>query len=414
LTCLHRQGTILMSVGVPSPVTVFFKVAEGRSLPWTSPLPSPISGPHVELHVCGRETVATYRILSCDGGGIRGLLSALIIRKLHSDFGILDRVNLFAGTSTGGIIALALAGRKSIDQVVGLYQDKDKVSQIFTRPSGVGTKAGELAKRAAVSAASKIPGMTKELIESLFIYQDQLWYPRYGGEGLRSVIAELFPTDPTLGSLGDQARVLVTTFQLLDKTEGSWRPVTLHNLPTPGNDPERSHVVESALCTSAAPTYFPPHKHSELGYCVDGGLFANNPSSLAMATAIEAGIPIESIRLLSIGTGGTKSSMTIPHTPLFSRGPENYGILGWLYPKRENDTPSYPMMNALFEAGSSTSDLISQQVLKDRYRRVQVPLKESIGLDDVGSSPVMIRTVESLFASDVWPKVRLWVEQNFT
>jgi uncharacterized protein len=366
-----------------------------------------------ELTATGRETVATYRILSCDGGGIRGLLSALIIRKLQSDFNILDRVNLFAGTSTGGIIALGLAGRKPIDQIVGLYQDKETVSRIFTRLSGLGTHVGELAKMAAASAAAKLPGMTKELIDSLLVHQNELWYPKYGSEGLRRVVSELFPSDPTLESLGDAARVLVTTFQLLDKTTDSWRPLTLHNLPTARDDLKRSHVVESALCTSAAPTYFPPHKHSTLGYCVDGGLFANNPSSLAVATAIEAGVSIDSIRLLSIGTGHTKSSMTIPHSPLFSRGPENYGILGWLYPKEEGNTPSYPMMNALFEAGSSTSDLISQQVLKDRYQRIEVPLKEGIGLDDVDSIPVMIKAAEALVASDVWPKVRTWVEQSF-
>jgi patatin-like phospholipase/acyl hydrolase len=358
--------------------------------------------------------VPTYRVLSCDGGGIRGLLSALIIRRLHSDFGILDRVNLFAGTSTGGIIALGLAGKKPIDQVVRLYQDKDTVSQIFTRPTRVGTTAGVLAKRAAIAAASKIPGMTPELIESLLKYQDELWYPKYGGEGLRRVVSELFPTDPTLASLGEEARVLVTTFQLLDKSESSWRAVTLHNLTTPDNDSQLSHVVESALCTSAAPTFFPPHKHSRLGYCVDGGLFANNPSGVALATAIQAGVPIESVRLLSIGTGRTKSSMTIPHTPLFRLGPENYGILGWLYPVRESDTPSFPMLNALLEAGSATSDLISQQVLKDRYCRIQVPLKESIGLDDLRSIPAINTAAEALFASDAWLRVRVWVEQNFS
>jgi hypothetical protein len=356
--------------------------------------------------------MANYRILSCDGGGIRGLLTALIVRRLHTELHILDRVNLHAGTSTGGIIALGLAAGKPIDEVVDLYQSK--ANEIFVRPDGIGTKAGEIAKLAAKKAASRIPNITPELIDSLFTYQDELWYPRYSGEGLRKVLSGLFPHDPTLASMGGEARVMVTTFRLHDEQEGSWRPEILHNLG-PIDDASSSHVVEAAMCTSAAPTYFPPHKHSRLGYCVDGGLFANNPSSLALASALKAGQPMGSIRLLSIGTGATKNSMTIPHTPLFRRGPENYGILGWLFPRMAGDTPSYPLLNALFEAGSATSHHIASEILGPKqYQRVQVPLKESIGLDKVDAIPDIKALSESFFTSDAWPKVRRWVEEEFS
>jgi predicted acylesterase/phospholipase RssA len=354
--------------------------------------------------------MATYRILSCDGGGIRGLLAALVIRKLHDQLHILNQVNLYAGTSTGGVIALGLAAKKPIDQVAGLYQDKAK--DIFIRPKGIGTLVGQALKSGLIDVAAKM-GASEEIVGSVFTYQDELWYPKYTGEGLHRVLSDLFPTDPTLGSMGGEARVLVTTFQLLDEEEGSWQPETLHNLPTPGNDPHRSHVIEAAMCTSAAPTFFPPHKHLKLGYCVDGGLFANNPASLALATALEAGTPIESIRLLSIGTGGTKSSMRIPHAKLFHRGPENYGILGWLYPRKEGQTPSYPLMNALFEAGSATSDRVARQVLGSRYQRIQVPLEESIGLDNIDAIGRLKAAAETFFASDAWPKISQWVEQNF-
>ena len=62
------------------------------------------------------------RILACDGGGIRGLLTAIWIRRLQSVRpDLLERVRLFAGTSTGGIIALALAKGLPIADIIELY-----------------------------------------------------------------------------------------------------------------------------------------------------------------------------------------------------------------------------------------------------------------------------------------------------
>lgn len=57
----------------------------------------------------------TFKILSCDGGGIRGLMTALLIRDLDRRFGLIAKADAFAGTSTGGLIALALAHGLPID-----------------------------------------------------------------------------------------------------------------------------------------------------------------------------------------------------------------------------------------------------------------------------------------------------------
>ncbi len=354
--------------------------------------------------------MAVYRILSCDGGGIRGLLAALIVRQLHVELGILDRVDLYAGTSTGGILALSLAGGIEIDKLINLYQTR--AAEVFVRTEGPGGQAGEFLKKQLREIAKRLPGATTELVDSLFVFQDELWYPKYSGEGLRKALAEFFPTDPTLGGLPGRAKVLITTFQLQNEAQGSWEPAILHSLKTPGNDLDRSHVVEAAMCTSAAPTFFPPYKHMKLGYCIDGGLFANNPASVALATALEAGIPLQSIRLLSIGTGRTQSDMPIPHVPLF-RGPDNYGILGWLYPLREGDTPSYPLLNMLFDAGTATSELLATQVLGTAFQRVQMKLEKSIGLDDVGAVDSLKATADKFIASPAWPKVRDWAQANF-
>ena len=64
-------------------------------------------------------THTTYRILSCDGGGIRGVITAKLLQAL--DPSVLKNIDLFAGTSTGSIIALGLASGVPIDTIVELY-----------------------------------------------------------------------------------------------------------------------------------------------------------------------------------------------------------------------------------------------------------------------------------------------------
>ena len=65
----------------------------------------------------------SYHILSMDGGGIRGLLTIIIIQRLEAAHpGFLDQIDLFAGTSTGGILALGLAYGLSPERIRGLYE----------------------------------------------------------------------------------------------------------------------------------------------------------------------------------------------------------------------------------------------------------------------------------------------------
>lgn len=62
-----------------------------------------------------------FLILTCDGGGIRGLITAMLIDKLNEELNFLDKIDLFAGTSTGGLIALGLASGLPISQLVDIY-----------------------------------------------------------------------------------------------------------------------------------------------------------------------------------------------------------------------------------------------------------------------------------------------------
>src|SRR5205085_2296833 len=101
---------------------------------------------------------------------------------------------------------------------------------------------------------------------------DEILYVKYTNAGLQQLLEALLPKTP-LGQLSKS--VLVTTFQLDDPSTGNWAPITISNLP---NDPAAAtYPVDAALSTSVAPTYFPPYRHPTFGYCIDGGVFANNP-----------------------------------------------------------------------------------------------------------------------------------------
>ena len=75
----------------------------------------------------GRVRVATTRIVSVDGGGVRGVVPTIVLQRLSGEprlAGWLDRADLFAGTSTGGLIALALAAGLDLSTIRALYEER--------------------------------------------------------------------------------------------------------------------------------------------------------------------------------------------------------------------------------------------------------------------------------------------------
>ena len=73
--------------------------------------------------------MAKYRILALDGGGIRGLITVVMMQDLAKEAGLtnwLDKMDLVAGTSTGGILALAIAKGVDLNLMRELYENKGK------------------------------------------------------------------------------------------------------------------------------------------------------------------------------------------------------------------------------------------------------------------------------------------------
>src|SRR5512144_297948 len=276
-------------------------------------------------------TDTSYRILACDGGGIFGVITAKLLQGL--DRSVLDSIDLFAGTSTGSIIALGLASGVSIDTIFDLYSSEQACSQIF-QPYlpradqdrlSQDVEAGVQATRSALetTARASIPDLAERLRELAPL----LLFPKYRSEGLRELLTQNVP-DMTLAEVWTQRRkrVVAPSFQLSAVTPSGakeWRARLFSNLPNidwmPGFPDTK--VIDAIMASAAAPVYFPAHvvpgTPGGNAFC-DGGVFANNPSTAALAALIgsrvieEQGIPLSRVRLLSVGTGFMANSYPPP------------------------------------------------------------------------------------------------------
>ncbi len=164
-------------------------------------------------------TGTSYRILACDGGGIFGVITAKLLQSL--DRSVLDNIDLFAGTSTGSIIALGLASGVSIDTIFDLYSSEQACSQIFQPylPQAdrdrlsQDAESGLQATRDALEATAQEsdPALAARLRELAPL----LLFPKYRGQGLRQLLTQYVP-DITLSEVWTQRnkRVVAPSFQL--------------------------------------------------------------------------------------------------------------------------------------------------------------------------------------------------------
>ncbi len=283
-----------------------------------------------------------YRILSLDGGGIRGLLSAMLLERIENGYpGFLSQIDLIAGTSTGGLLALGLAAGKSPHEARKLYENCGKkvfADNLWDEIRDLGTLIGA----------------------------------DYSLEPLREVLQDQFGR-MRLDDLGK--KVLISAFDLDNKAYGdgnvrSWKPKFFHNFPGDDTDGERL-AVDVGLYTSAAPTYFPV-----VDGFIDGGVVAGNPSVCALAQALHphtGGQKLEDIILISVGTG---------HNPRFLETQDgDWGLVQW----------APHMINLMFEGSSGLADYQCRQLLGERYFRLNPLLPIPIGMDRVDQIPALRR-----------------------
>jgi patatin-like phospholipase/acyl hydrolase len=355
-----------------------------------------VSAQAKEMRKAKKADQSKYLILACDGGGMRGYLSSLIMQKLNQDLSILgdnnQGIDLYAGTSTGGLIALGLAAGKTIDEVVELYEDDG--AAIFS----------PLSQQSPCVQA--LPSFLRKYKSVSELYQVE--YDDISNPSVSTVLQDFIPGNPILNTLPN--KVMVTTLQLAAElsTGTSWNPLIIENLTNSAG--ASTHLWDAALSTSAAPIYFPPYKHPDFGWCSDGGLFANNPAPQAVALAIQTGIPLSNISVLSIGTGLANASMAVDESKGLC-----YGVTKWVSLEQNGPTPKLPLFNSVMDGVASTNDYLCGQMLGHHYLRINPPLGSSVSMDDHSDATMqMYRDAASaLFENDEWKAIKTWVQQNF-
>lgn len=362
-----------------------------------------------------------YFILACDGGGIRGYLTALILDALQAKFSFLDQVDLFAGTSTGAIIALGLASGKTASDAVGLFRDNG--GKIFGPGASKKSSGGWFGYLTSIFQSAE-----QKLLGKLGVELGELFHAKHPNSGLKDVLGQVFGVTTTFEDLKQKHRsALVTTFRL--ECESGWAPLVLHNL---GQQTSRFRtrvqdgpslnikLVDAAMASAAAPLYFPPYLVPGYGYCVDGGLFANCPSAIAYALVM-ALVPEsrrKRLRMLSIGTGASIDRMRIPTPPLES--PDQYGAAAWLSPvpidinkDGSNETPAFPLISALFDASSAAQNYICEATSGIDYHRVQIPLEKLLPMDDASQDNMdAIKAAADKWIANELPATLNWLARS--
>lgn len=221
-------------------------------------------------------TDRNFRILSLDGGGIRGIFTAAYLSGLEQRFlsgkSVASYFDLITGTSTGGIIALGLASGFTATELLAMYISRG--NEIFPPVSD--------------NALGRIHLKLRDLRQWVYYSYDQ--------KALVGVLTDY---------LGSKKFGEASTRLCVPAFEGRHGEVLVFKTPHHPDFKLDLHedMVNVGLATAAAPTFFRPLEKD--GYVlVDGGVWANNPIMIGLVDALSCyALPRENIRILSVGCG---------------------------------------------------------------------------------------------------------------
>lgn len=280
-----------------------------------------------------------FRILSIDGGGIRGVFPAAVLAELENRFlnggSIANHFDMIAGTSTGGIIALALAHGMTAQQALNIYLERGEY--IFPPAAGIG----------------KVSRVLRWLFK-----------PKHNQAALKEELLRIF---------GDKVLDSAVTRLVIPSFEGRHGEPFLYKTPHHPDYQKDRHkkFAHVALHTTAAPSYYPGVEDD--GYVmIDGGIWANNPVMNALVDALACyDLAREDVRILSLGTG--EATFTIDERV------RNGGVKDWAFLRAFNAASRAQSRNALGQAYLLAG--------KNNVTRIDVPESDSpIALDDVQRS----------------------------
>lgn len=247
-----------------------------------------------------------FRILSIDGGGLRGIIPVMVLKEIERRTGekIINLFDLISGTSTGGLIACGITvsddginPKYSLQQIEDMYITRGK--DIFPQRNAIGK------------------------VFNSFV---SLKNPKFNEKGIEKVLTEYFGSRRMTDCIKP---LLITSLDLYNNEALFFKSRHAFTVAS-----KNALLKDICRATSAAPTYLPAYKFifdNKTSLCVDGGVYINNPTVASLVEATKyhqdkiygfGNIRLEDIQVLSLGTG--KYSNDIARKKI-----EGWGLLDW-------------------------------------------------------------------------------------
>jgi len=293
-----------------------------------------------------------FRILCLDGGGIRGLYSAQMLKRMKKDCNIdfYNDFDLIVGTSTGSILAGSIVKQIDIEKVIALYVNEGK--NIFKK---------RWLSRIGLFASKYNPNPLKEQLEAIF-------------------------KNTTLGDI--EKPLLINATDIGNSTQFVFKTTFNGQQDSNGNTKELVRdkeilLSDAILASSSAPIFFPPHKVGNF-LLADGGLWANSPVLVALAEAKKIfNTEPNDVVIVSIGTGVEENDYHI--------NTKWWGFLtGW---KREK------LISMILNLQTKTNNSLLQFLMpKENILRLTYTSDKALPLDDVSQNENLLSKADKDFS----------------
>jgi len=298
------------------------------------------------------------KILAIDGGGIRGVIPAMLMAEIEKRTGkrIAELFDLITGTSTGGILALGAvkpAGKAKGKKDKPYYRAEELLALYET-------EGGRIFYRSPWRSVMSLGAALDE---------------KYPTEGIESVLQEYFGETMISEAIAD---VIIPSYEIEKRT-----PFFFKSRKAQQNTADDFPMWQAARATSAAPSFFEPiriKKKSASYALADGGVVANNPAMCAYAEVKRIYPSVDDMLIVSLGTGD-------PTRPIPIADAMNWGFAQWLV----------PLVSLFLDGMGDSVDYQLRQLLPDtkegpaRYYRLQPLLAEgSDNIDDASRTNIRV------------------------
>lgn len=303
--------------------------------------------------------MAVRHILSIDGGGVRGLVAAIVLDALDGEFRaagktceVVDCFDLIMGTSSGSLIAAALS--------------------LPSPDGGSGPKPAQIRDRFVTGTRRIFP---QRFFTSLPLIGrlPQLFGPLYKPDGLAGLLQEQFG-DVVFASA--RRNLMIPAYSIDPRDAVMFRGGPAYANTKEGDRYGMIKVRDAVQGSSAAPTFFPPHlvtspDGARKWTIIDGGVYVNDPAMAAVAEAMRL-FPGDELRVVSLGTG--RQTRNYP----FAKA-RNWGFSEWLSPTGKFRTP---LISAIQDGQArAVNRQLHYLIGDDKYARFDYRLEKGRGSD---------------------------------